>query len=139
MKVNLQNRVGYKNIRAFQFDLRKLTLYVEKRNLHYHPKQLKAVQKEALAKHRDLAAAMWLELRPMLLEFRQEAKQRVTPLNDALIKVRFGAGYDFGIHYTAVLSAQSMMIQEAHALLSNEISMINEVAKWELEWRNFKT
>ena len=120
--------------------IKKLPMYSFGEYGHDHdPEQLKAVQKEALAKHRDLAAAMWLELRSMLLEFRQEAKQRVTPLNDALIKVRFGAGYDFGIHYTTVLSAQSMMIQEAQALLSNEISMINEVAKWELEWRNFKT
>jgi Tat protein secretion system quality control protein TatD with DNase activity len=119
--------------------IKKLPMYAFGEYGHDHdPEQVKAVQKEALAKHRDLAAAMWQELRPMLLEFRQEAKQRVTPLNDALKKVRFGAGYDFGIHYTTVLGAQSMMIQEAHALLDNEIAMINEVAKRELEWRNFK-
>ena len=119
--------------------IKKLPMYSFGEYGHDHdPEQVKAVQKEALAKHRDLAAAMWQELAPLLQSFRREAKQRVTPLNDALKKVRFGAGYDFGIHYTTVLSAQSMMIQEANALLSNEISMINEVAKWELELRNFK-
>ncbi len=119
--------------------IKKLPMYSFGEYGHDHdPEQVKAVQKEAFAKHRDVAAAMWQELAPMLQGFRQEAKQRITPLNDALKKVRFGAGYDFGIHYTTVLSAQSMMIQEAHALLDNEIEMINEIVKWELEWRNFK-
>ena len=114
--------------------IKKLPLYSFGEYGHDHdPEQVKAVQKEAFAKHRDLAAAMWQELLPMLQGFRREAKQRITPLNDALKKVHFGAGYDFGIHYTTVLSAQSMMIQEANALLNNEIEMINEIVKWELK------
>ncbi len=119
--------------------IKKLPMYSFGEYGHDHdPEQLKSVQKEALSRHRDVAAAMWLELRLMLQAFRQEAAQRVTPLNDALKQVGFGARYDFGIHYTTVLGAQSMMIQEAHALLSNEITMIEEVARWEYEWRNFK-
>lgn len=106
---------------------------------HDHdPEQVKAVQKEAMAKHRDLAEDMLKELKPIFIALRQEAKQRAAPLNDALKKVGFGKNYDFGIHYTTVISTQSMMLQEAATLLTNEADMIDEVARWEYEYRNFK-
>lgn len=101
---------------------------------HDHdPEQVKAVQKEAAAKHRAVAEAMLEELTTLFAQLRQEARQRATPLNEALKKVGFGKNYDFGIHYTTVLSAQSMMFQEAGTLLTNEISMINDVVRWEYD------
>lgn len=106
---------------------------------HDHdPVQVKAIQKQALVKHRDLAEAMLKEASVMFARFRQEAEQRITPLNDALKKVNFGANYDFGIHYTTVLGAQGMMINDINSLLTNEISIIESCAQWEYELRNFK-
>lgn len=103
---------------------------------HDHdPEQVKAVQKEAAAKHRAVAEAMLKELTVLFTTLRREAKERATPLNEALKKVNFGKNYDFGVHYASVVGAQSMMFQEMHSLLTNEINMINEVATWEFEYR----
>lgn len=98
---------------------------------HDHdPEQVKAINKQAAARHRDLAAAMLKDLAPLFASARQDAQQRMKPLNDALKQAGYGKNYDFGIHYTIVLSAQSTMFQEELSLLNNEISMLNEAARW---------
>ena len=98
---------------------------------HDHdPEQVKAIQKQAAAKHRDLAAAMMKEMAPLFASFRQDAQQRMKPLNTALAKAGYGKNYDFGVHYPTVLSAQAMMFQEANALLNNEISALTDAARW---------
>jgi hypothetical protein len=106
---------------------------------HDHdPEQVKAIQKQALVKHRDVAEAMLQEAATMFVQFRQAAQQRITPLNDAIKGVNYGANYDFGQNYATVLGAQSMMIGDLDALLKNEINIINECARWEYDLRNFK-
>ncbi|HOY05935.1 MAG TPA: hypothetical protein PLO67_11080 [Saprospiraceae bacterium] len=98
---------------------------------HDHdPEQVKAINKQAAAKHRDLAAAMLKEMTPLFNNFRKDAQQRMKPLNDAFLKAGYGKNYDFGVFYPTVLGAQVMMFQEANMLINNEISMINEVARW---------
>lgn len=106
---------------------------------HDHdPEKVQAVKKQGLGKHRDLADAMMKESAELFVQFRQQSRERMTPLNDALKKVNFGANYDFGINYSSVLGAQMFLLQEPNVLLTNEIEVINEVARWEHEWRNFK-
>ncbi len=106
---------------------------------HDHdPEQVKAIQKQALVKHRDVAEAMLKEAAPMFAHFRQQAQQRIAPLNDALKGVNYGVSYDFGVNYTTVLGAQAMMLGELDALLKNEVNIIEECARWEYELRNFK-
>lgn len=104
----------------------------------HDPEQVKAVRKQGLAKHRDIAGAMLKEAAPMFAQFRQESLQRMTPLNDAIKKVNYGAAYDFGMFYTNVLGAQAMMLAEVHNTLTNEAAIVNECARWEYELRNFK-
>jgi hypothetical protein len=104
----------------------------------HDPEQVKAIQKQALAKHRDVAEAMLKEAAPMFAQFRQAAQQRITPLNDALKGVNYGATYDFGVNYTAVLSSQAMMLGDVDALLKNEMEIINEAVRWEHDLRNFE-
>jgi len=104
----------------------------------HDPEQVKAINKQALVKHRDVAEQMLKEAAPMFAQFRQAAQQRITPLNDALKGVNYGATYDFGVNYTAVLGAQSMMFGDLDALLKTEVDTINECARWEYELRNFK-
>ena len=106
---------------------------------HDHdPEQVKAIQKQALVKHRDVAEAMLKEAAVMFTQFRQAAQQRIIPLNDAIKSVNYGATYDFGHNYTPVLGAQAMMLGDLDALLKNEVNIINECARWEYELRNFK-
>lgn len=106
---------------------------------HDHdPEQVKAVRKKGLTKHRDIAEAMLKEAAPMFAQFRQESLLRMTPLNDALKKVNYGAAYDFGMFYTNVIGTQAMMLGEIHNTLTNEAAIVNECARWEYELRNFK-
>lgn len=105
---------------------------------HDHdPEQVKAIRKQGLDKHRTVADAMMKEAAVMFAEFRQQAQTRSTPLNDALKKVHYGEGYSFGLQYTFVLQAQTMMLSDLEAILTNEISVIEEVARWEQEYQNF--
>ena len=106
---------------------------------HDHdPEQVKAIQKQGLSKHREVAEAMLKEAAVMFAQFRQQTQERTAPLNDALKNVQFGAAYDFGNFYTQVLGTQGMMISDVHNILTNEVDIINECARWEYEWRNFK-
>lgn len=104
----------------------------------HDPEKVKAIQRQALVKHRDVAEAMLKEAATLFAQFRQETKQRMTPLNDALKGVNYGATYDFGINYTTVLSTQAMMFGEVHNTMTNEAEIINECARWEYDLRNFK-
>lgn len=106
---------------------------------HDHdPEQVKAIKKQALAKHRDVAEAMLKEAIVMFAQFRQQSQQRIAPLNDALKNVNYGANYDFGNHYTTVLGVQLMMLGDLDTLLKNEVNIVNECARWEYDLRNFK-
>jgi len=106
---------------------------------HDHdPEKVQAIKKQGLDKHRQVADAMMKEAAGMFNEFRQQARTRSTPLNEALKKVQFGAGYSFGLNYTLVLQTQSMMFGDIQTLLDNEMRFIEEIAKWEHEYRNFQ-
>ncbi len=106
---------------------------------HDHdPAKVQAIKKQGLDKHRQVADAMLKEAVVMFAEFRQQARIRSTPLNDALNKVRFGDGYSFGLHYTFVLQTQMMMLGDIQTLLDNEMRFIEEIARWEHDWRNFQ-
>ena len=106
---------------------------------HDHdPQQVNAIRKQALARHRDIAEAMLREAAPMFAGFRNDFIRRITPLNDALKNVNYGATYDFGNFYTTVLGAQGMMLGDVDAILKNEVNVINECAKWEFDLRNFE-
>ena len=48
------------------------------------------------------------------------------------------AHYDFGIHYVTVLNTQMMMLNEQRVLLTNEIAIIEEAARWEQQWHNVR-
>ncbi|GAB4489954.1 MAG: hypothetical protein OHK0019_08230 [Saprospiraceae bacterium] len=104
----------------------------------HDPEKVKAIQKQALAKHRDVAEAMLKEAAPMFAQFRNDLLQGIAPLNDALKSVNYGTAYDFGNYYPTVLSTQAMMLSDADGLLKNEIEIINECARWEYDLRNFK-
>lgn len=106
---------------------------------HDHdPEQVKAIQKQALQKHREVAEAMLKEASAFFAKYRQQAAQRLSPLADALKSVQYGANYDFGVFYPTVISTQTMMISELDVLLKNEVKIIEECAHWEYDWRNFK-
>lgn len=106
---------------------------------HDHdPEKVKAIRKQALAKHRDIAQAKLTEAAGLFQKYRQESAQRLTPLNNALKGVNYGSNYDFGQNYTVVIGTQAMMFAEPDALLKDEIGAINEAAQWEYEYRNFK-
>ncbi|HRI58753.1 MAG TPA: hypothetical protein PK228_03495, partial [Saprospiraceae bacterium] len=106
---------------------------------HDHdPEQVSAVQKQALVKHRDIAEAMLKEAAGMFDQFRRQTLERIAPLNDALKQVNYGAAYDFGNYYTTVLGVQGMMIGDVQNMLTNEVNIINECARWEYELHHFK-
>ncbi len=106
---------------------------------HDHdPEKVKAIRKQALAKHREVAQAKLTEATALFQKFRRESEQRMTPLNSALKGVGYGSNYDFGIHYPTVISTQAAMLAEPDALLKDEISIINEAAQWEYDARNLR-
>ena len=104
----------------------------------HDPAQVKAVQKQALDKHRAVADAMMKEAAAMFAGFRQDAQTRCAPLNDALKKTGYSATYNFGLHYTLVLQTQALMFGDLQTLLNNEMNIIEEVARREQDWQNFK-
>ncbi len=106
---------------------------------HDHdPEKVSAIKKQALVKHRDVAEAMLKEAAGMFDQFRRQTLERIAPLNDALKQVNYGATYDFGNFYTTVLGAQGMMFGDLHNMLTNEVNIINECARWEYELHHFK-
>lgn len=106
---------------------------------HDHdPEKVKAIKKQGLEKHRQVADAMMKEAAEMFAQFRQEAKNRCTPLNDALKKVNYGEAYSFGLNYSLVLQVQLTILGDVDNLLTNEINLIEDVAQWEHEWGRFE-
>ena len=106
---------------------------------HDHdPEKVKAIRKQGLDKHCAVADAMMKEAAALFAALRQEAAERYTPLNDALKTVRYGETYSFGLNYTFVLQAQGMMLGDLQNVLTNEINVLEEVARWEFERRNFE-
>lgn len=104
----------------------------------YDPAQVRAIRKQALEKHRAVADRSMKEAAGVFAGFRREAQQHAAPINDALKKVAYGANYSFGLNYTLVLQTQTAMLSEVQTLLSNEMSIIEEIAQWEHEWRRFE-
>jgi len=103
---------------------------------HDHdPEQLKAIQKKGLDKHRQVADAMMKEAATLFAEFRQQVRENVRPLNEALQQVNYGAQYSFGLHYPLILQTQGMMLSDVQNMLTNEISIMEDVARWEQAWR----
>lgn len=106
---------------------------------HDHdPEQVKTIQKQGLDKHRQIADAAMQESAILFDEFRQQARMRYIPLNDALKKVQYGTAYNFGVNYTLVLQAQMMMFGDIHTVLDNEIKFIEAIARWEYDWRSLQ-
>lgn len=103
---------------------------------HDHdPEKVKALQKQGLDKHCNVAEAMLKEALVLFAEGRQDLAQRCAPLNDALKTVQYGTSYPFGLHYTLVLQTQVMMLGEIHKGLENEIAVQESIANWEYERR----
>lgn len=106
---------------------------------HDHdPKAVKMIQKQALVKHRDLADAMLKEADWLLAGFREQAKQRYLPLNDALKKVGYGESYNFGLHYSFVLQTQTMMLADIQVVLDNEMNLLQDAAHYEYDLQHFE-
>ncbi len=141
-QVDLQQKYGIQHdaVRAWtEAEIKKLPMISFGEYGHDHdPEQVKVIKKQGLDKHRTVADAMMKDAAAMFAGFRQEAKTRCAPLNDALQKVGYGENYHFGLNYTLVLQTQTMMLGDVHTLLNNEMNMIEEVARWEHEWRNFQ-
>jgi hypothetical protein len=106
---------------------------------HDHdPKAVKIIQKQALVKHRDLAEEMLKDAAALLTAFREEAKQRYAPLNDALKKVGYGENYNFGLHYSLVLQTQMMMLADIQVVLDNEMNLLQDAAHYEYDLQHFE-
>jgi hypothetical protein len=103
----------------------------------HDPAKVKAIQKEALAKHRELAQAMLTEMNPLLLSLRKQYQEKVSALNEAIRSVNFGQNYDFGIFYTQVLQAQGMMLMAQENLMRNEVAVLEKLAYWEDQLMHF--
>jgi hypothetical protein len=135
-----QSQAQHDEVRAWaEAEIKKLPLIsFGEYGRDHDPKQVSAIRRQALVKHRDVAEAMLKEAVPLFAQLRQQMQERITTLNDAIKSVNYGAAYDFGINYTAVLRAQTMMLGDLDSLLKNEVNFINETARWEHELRNFK-
>ncbi|AEE53438.1 hypothetical protein [Haliscomenobacter hydrossis] len=104
---------------------------------HDHdPEKVKAIQQQARVKHADVANTMLKEMRPLFLQFRKQFSERISQLNAAFKEVNYGKAYNFGMFYNQVLQAQTLMLTGQHTLLSNEINVLEECARWEFERRN---
>ena len=120
-------------------EIKKLPMYSYGEYGHDHdPEQVKTVRKQGLSKHRDAAERMLKESVVLFEQRRKMIRERITPLNDALKKVSYGAHYSFGIHYQLVLGAQMTAFGELNNLQQNAADITNEAAKWEYEWRNLR-
>ena len=103
---------------------------------HDHdPEKVKTIRREAAGKHAELGAAEWEESRALLAQYRHDLTTRMAPLNEALKKVNYGKNYDFGMHYTLVLSTRQFMLQDLYNLLTNEIEQMETCAAWEQQRR----
>lgn len=102
----------------------------------HDPEKVKAIQQQARSKHADLANAMLKEMQPLFQQFRKTFSERISALNAAFKEVAYGKSYNFGLFYNQVLQAQMLMLSGQHSLMTNEIAVIEECARWEWEKRN---
>jgi hypothetical protein len=99
----------------------------------HDPAKVKAIQLQARNKHAEVASAMLKEMLPLLAQFRKTFSEKISALNAAFKKVEYGKTYNFGLFYNQVLQAQAFMLTGQHSLLSNEIAVMEECARWERE------
>lgn len=105
---------------------------------HDHdPAKVAAIRRQGFDKHCEIANAMMKDLSVLCMENRRNTQSQLTPLNDALKSVQYGAAYNFGLHYPLVLQTQSMMLGALYNLLQNEMNLQESVARWERERRFF--
>lgn len=102
----------------------------------HDPEKVKAIQQQARSKHAEVANAMLKEIQPLFQQFRKTFSERISALNTAFKEVEYGKNYNFGMFYNQVLQAQMLMLSGQHSLLTNEIGVIEECARWEWERRN---
>lgn len=102
----------------------------------HDPEKVKAIQQQARVKHADLANAMLKEMQPLFQQFRKTFSERISALNAAFKEVGYGKSYNFGLFYNQVLQAQILMLSGQHSLMTNEVAVMEECARWEWERRN---
>ena len=95
--------------------------------------KVKAIEQQARNKHAEVAQAMLKEMLPLLAQFRKTFSDKISSLNTAFKQVEYGKTYNFGLFYNQVLQAQAFMLTGQHSLLSNEIAVMEECARWERE------
>lgn len=99
----------------------------------HDPAKVKAIQLQARNKHAEVASAMLKEMVPLLAQFRKTFSDKISALNAAFKQVEYGKAYNFGLFYNQVLQAQAFMLTGQHSLLSNEIAVMEDCARWERE------
>lgn len=99
----------------------------------HDPAKVKAIQQQARNKHAEVASSMLKEMLPLLVQFRKAFSEKISALNTAFKQVEYGKAYNFGLFYNQVLQAQAFMLTGQHSLLSNEIAVLEECARWERE------
>ena len=99
----------------------------------HDPAKVKAIQLEARNKHAEVANSMLKEMLPLLVQFRKTFSDKISALNAAFKQVEYGKAYNFGLFYNQVLQAQAFMLSGQHSLLSNEIAVMEDCARWERE------
>lgn len=99
----------------------------------HDPAKVKAIQLQARNKHAEVANAMLKEMLPLFVQFRKTFSDKISALNAAFKQVEYGKAYNFGLFYNQVLQVQAVMLTEQHSLLSNEIAVMEECARWERE------
>ena len=99
----------------------------------HDPAKVKAIQVQAGNKHAEIANAMLKEMLPLFVQFRKTFNEKISALNTAFKQVEYGKSYNFGLFYNQVLQVQSFMLTGQHSLLSNEIAVMEECARWERE------
>jgi hypothetical protein len=95
------------------------------------PEKVKAIEQKARMAHREIADVTMKDMALFFNKVRDTTAQRLAALNTELKKVNYGQNYNFGIQYSLVLQTQGMMIHSLESLLKNEISVIEDCAKWE--------
>lgn len=99
----------------------------------HDPAKVKAIEQQTRNKHAEVASAMLKEMLPLLAQFRKTFSEKISALNTAFKQVEYGKTYNFGLFYNQVLQAQAFMLTGQHSLLSNEIAVMEECARWNRE------
>jgi hypothetical protein len=92
--------------------------------------KVKALKAQARQQHLQTAEAHLQALRPLWQAYRKASAQKMQALNQAIVQVNYGQGYNFGLHYTMVLQTQGMMYAEARTLVESEMGAVADLAQW---------